>query len=95
MDLFDLQINNENYAPLSERMRPENFEKFVGQSHIMGENRSILNLIKKDMSVSMIFYGPPGSGKTTLANIISKTTKRNFVKFISCQFRSKRYKKSN
>ena len=80
MDLFDLQINNENYAPLSERMRPENFEKFVGQSHIMGENRSILNLIKKDMSVSMIFYGPPGSGKTTLANIISKTTKRNFVK---------------
>ena len=34
MDLFDLQINNENYAPLSERMRPENFEKFVGQSHI-------------------------------------------------------------
>lgn len=80
MDLFDLQINNENYAPLSERMRPENFEKFVGQSHIMGENRSILNLIKKDMSVSMIFYGPPGSGKTTLANIISKITKRNFVK---------------
>ena len=55
MDLFDLQINNENYAPLSERMRLENFEKFVGQSHIIGENRSILNLIKKDMSVSMIF----------------------------------------
>ena len=77
MDLFDLQINNEKYAPLSERMRPENFEEFVGQSHIIGENRSILNLIKEDMSVSMIFYGPPGIGKTTLANIISKTTKRN------------------
>lgn len=72
MDLFE--TNREKNAPLAERMRAETFEEFFGQKHIVGENSLLLRAIKADRLGSCIFYGPPGVGKTTLANIIAKST---------------------
>lgn len=80
MKLFDhAQKNNPNLKPLADRMRPEKLEDFVGQEKIVGENKTLRNLIQNDTIPSMIFWGPPGSGKTTLAKIISKETKSYFV----------------
>lgn len=82
MDLFELsmQKNLESKAPLADRMRPRNLEEFFGQSHIIGEGKYLSRLIKSDRITSVLFYGPPGVGKTTLAEIIAKTTNKNFVK---------------
>ena len=81
MDLFDVHLKDlqEKIAPLADRVRPTTLEEFVGQEHLIGEGKPLLKLIQKDVVVSMIFWGPPGSGKTTLARIISLVTKRNFV----------------
>jgi len=65
-------------APLAERMRPTNLDEFVGQTEIMAENSFLKEVIKHDQVPSLIFWGPPGSGKTTLANIIAHQTKSNF-----------------
>jgi putative ATPase len=62
-------------------MRPENLEEFVGQEELVGEGKMLRTLIEKDEIPSMIFWGPPGSGKTTLARIIAKMTKSEFVQF--------------
>lgn len=78
MDLFDI-INKDN-APLAQRMRPKTLDEFVGQSHIVGKNSLLRRAILTDTLGSCIFYGPPGCGKTTLANIIANTTHSNFVK---------------
>ena len=78
MNLFT-QNTNKN-APLYERMRPESIDEFVGQEHIVGENSLLRRAIKSDMLGSCIFWGPPGTGKTTLANIITKSTNSKFVK---------------
>lgn len=67
-------------APLAERMRPTSLDDFVGQSHIVGKNSLLRRAILTDSLGSCIFYGAPGCGKTTLANIIANTTKSNFVK---------------
>lgn len=82
MDLFTMSMENnlEKNAPLADRMRPEKLEDFVGQSHLVGENRFLYRSIKADRINSMIFYGPPGTGKTTLASIIANTTKMRFEK---------------
>ena len=77
-DLFSAQADKN--APLSERMRANTLEEFVGQKHIVYENSLLFRAIKTNMLGSCIFYGPPGSGKTTLANIISKTTNSPYVK---------------
>ena len=66
-------------APLAARMRPETLEEFVGQEHIAGEKSLLYRAIKADKLSSVIFYGPPGTGKTTLAQIIAKSTKSEFV----------------
>ena len=66
--------------PLADRMRPETLQEFVGQTHILGAGKLLRLAIKKDELPSMIFWGPPGSGKTTLAHIIAKETKSRFVK---------------
>ena len=67
-------------SPLADRMRPENLENFFGQDEIIGEGRLLRQAIEKDSVPSLIFWGPPGSGKTTLAFIIAKKTEANFVK---------------
>lgn len=69
----------ESLVPLADRLRPEKLSDFVGQEHLVGPNGVIRNLMKSDQLVSMIFWGPPGSGKTTLANLIAKATKSHFV----------------
>jgi putative ATPase len=61
-------------APLALRMRPQSLEEFVGQEHILGEGSALRLAIEEDRVSSAIFYGPPGSGKTTLARIIARVT---------------------
>jgi putative ATPase len=81
MDLFEYgrkdQINRE--APLAARMRPRTLDEFVGQEHIVGPGRLLRRAIQADQLSSLIFYGPPGSGKTTLAQIIANTTRGHFI----------------
>jgi len=72
------RARSEHEAPLAARMRPRSFEEFVGQEHLVGEDRMLRRLIESDQVPSMIFWGPPGSGKTTLARIIAAQTKSHF-----------------
>src|SRR3989344_5704108 len=65
--------------PLADRMRPKNLDEFVGQEHIVGKGKLLRNAIESGQIPSIIFWGPPGSGKTTLARIIANMTKANFV----------------
>ncbi len=67
--------------PLASRLRPDDLSEYVGQRHILGEGKVLSNLIKSDRIPSMIFWGPPGVGKTTLARIIAKQTKAAFIDF--------------
>ncbi len=78
MSLFD---NRERLAPLASRLRPETLEEYVGQKHLIGKGKILRQLIEKDQISSMIFWGPPGVGKTTLARIIARQTKAEFVEF--------------
>ncbi|MFH1049219.1 MAG: replication-associated recombination protein A, partial [Patescibacteria group bacterium] len=71
--------NLKGFIPLAERMRPENFDDFLGQEEIVGEGKILRLAIEKDGAPSMIFWGPPGTGKTTLARIIAKMTKSAFI----------------
>jgi putative ATPase len=82
-DLFEKKFeeNLKKKAPLADRMRPEDFGEFFGQNELVGENSPLRRAIQNDKLASLIFWGPPGSGKTTLARIIAKKTKANFVKF--------------
>ena len=68
----------EKEAPLAARMRPRSFEEFMGQEHIVGQGRVLRKTIEADQLMSIIFWGPPGSGKTTLARIIASMTKSHF-----------------
>ncbi len=68
-------------TPLADRMRPEKLEDFLGQDEIVGQGKLLRQAIKSDQLPSMIFWGPPGSGKTTLAFIITKQTKSEFIRF--------------
>lgn len=67
-----------NNAPLAERIRPKNLEEYIGQDHIVGENGTLTNHIKRGLIPSLILWGPPGIGKTTLANIIANESGRPF-----------------
>ena len=78
LSLFD---DRERSAPLASRLRPSSLEEFAGQEHLVGKGRILRQLIEKDQISSMIFWGPPGVGKTTLASIIAGKTKAEFVNF--------------
>ena len=78
MDLF--AQNQKKAAPLADRMRPRTLDEFYGQQHIVGEGKLLRRAIMADKLSSSIFYGPPGSGRTTLAQIIANTTKAAFRK---------------
>lgn len=82
MDLFTLNMENrlKQNAPLADKMRPEKISEFVGQDHLLGEGKFLNRAIKADRITSMIFFGPPGTGKTTLAMIIANTTNMLFEK---------------
>ena len=67
--------------PLAARLRPRTLDEFVGQEQLLGPGRILRNLIEEDRISSMIFWGPPGVGKTTLAQIIAHTTRANFINF--------------
>jgi len=65
--------------PLAARMRPRTLDEYIGQDHIVGKGRLLRRAIAADQLSSVIFYGPPGSGKTTLARVIANHTKSNFI----------------
>ena len=82
-DLFDRKGRElfEREAPLADRIRPRTLEEFVGQEHILGQGKVLRQAIETDHLPSMILWGPPGSGKTTLAMIIAQTTGAQFFAF--------------
>lgn len=79
LSFFD--FNNNIIAPLADKLRPEELSQFAGQEHLLGEGKVLRKLIENDAVSSMIFWGPPGVGKTTLAGIIAAKTKYSFVSF--------------
>lgn len=81
MDLFEFQMNNhlKDTAPLAERMRPRKLEDYVGQDHVVGKGKYIDRILHTRYLPSLLFYGPPGIGKTTLAEIVAKASNRAFV----------------
>ena len=78
LSLFD---SREKTAPLASRLRPSTLEDYVGQKHLIGKGTILRRLIEEDRISSMIFWGPPGVGKTTLARIIAEQTRAQFVEF--------------
>jgi len=86
MSLFDMepeepaqasrgQLREAGGAPLAERMRPRSLDELLGQEHLVGPGKPLRVQIERDDASSMIFWGPPGVGKTTLAKIIAETTR--------------------
>lgn len=81
MEQMSLFGNNRAMTPLASRLRPDSLDDFVGQEHLVGKGRILRQLIERDQISSMIFWGPPGVGKTTLASIIAGKTKSEFINF--------------
>ena len=74
-------FENESSLPLAARLRPRTLDEFAGQQHLLGEGKVLRKIIESDKIGSMIFWGPPGVGKTTLARIIAGRTKAEFIDF--------------
>ena len=81
---MDEQISffeNTGYRPLADRMRPEKLDDIVGQQHLLGPGKVLRRIIEQDQVSSMIFWGPPGVGKTTIAHVIANQTRSDFINF--------------
>ncbi|HIU78514.1 MAG TPA: replication-associated recombination protein A [Candidatus Avilachnospira avicola] len=88
MNLFDTyggssagKCHAGGYQPLASRLRPEKLSEIVGQQHLLGEGKVLRRIIEQDQVSSMIFWGPPGVGKTTIAHVIANQTKARFINF--------------
>ncbi len=81
MDLFDQPDEKNDNRPLAERMRPRTLDEYIGQGHLLGSDSLLKRAVQEDRLFSVIFWGPPGSGKTTLARIMAGETKSHFVSF--------------
>jgi putative ATPase len=73
--------NDLSTAPMAERLRPKTLDEILGQEHLLGPGKPLRTAIERDQTPSMILWGPPGVGKTTLAQVIANMTKSDFVKF--------------
>jgi putative ATPase len=78
-DLFSTVADNAADRPLADRMRPRSLDEFAGQRHLLDEGKPLLRAIGQGRAHSMIFWGPPGTGKTTLARLIARTTESHFI----------------
>ena len=74
--LYNMSMNR---VPLAERMRPRRLSEVLGQEKIVGEGKILTEIVKKGEPVNLIFWGPPGTGKTTLARILAKEFKADFI----------------
>ena len=78
-DLFQDNTTQSTYRPLADRMRPKTLDEYIGQDHIIGEGKTLSQAIKNQTLHSMVFWGPPGTGKTTLAKIIAHSVQAHFI----------------
>ena len=83
MNLFQVPHDDavDKSRPLADRMRPRTLDEFVGQEHILAPGKPLRVQIERDDTGSLIFWGPPGSGNTTLAKIIARMTHADFIEF--------------
>ncbi len=81
MDLFSSTTSEKAPAPLAERLRPNHLDEMVGQQHLLGDGGILRKLVEQDQLASAIFWGPPGTGKTTLARVIAQSTRSHFIAF--------------
>ncbi|MBI4481445.1 MAG: AAA family ATPase, partial [Acidobacteria bacterium] len=86
MDLFSKAgikpaVEDTRHSPLAERMRPRTLEEFVGQDHLTGPGKVLRSALEKDELSSAILWGPPGSGKTSLARIIAEKTRSHYIAY--------------
>ena len=81
MDLFDSAILTDSDRPLADRMRPRDLDEFLGQENLVGPGKILRRAIEEDRLFSMLFWGPPGTGKTTLAQIVARKCKARFVHY--------------
>lgn len=79
LSLFTQEINLS--APLASRLRPQTLDDYIGQEHLVGKGKVLRQMLEKDRISSMVFWGPPGVGKTTLARIIARMTRSSFIDF--------------
>jgi len=80
-ELSKHHLEDSGFSPLAERMRPRNLEEFVGQDHLLGPSKFLRRMLESGKIFPLIFWGPPGSGKTTLAQMMARYTKAHFIQF--------------